>query len=77
MTWHEEADEGFGIGVVGCFVEVGVEVCFGGGEQGAVVVEGEGFVFVAEEFDDGDRATLVDLGGVEGDAEIEEENGVQ
>jgi len=77
MAWHEETDECFRVRVVGCFVELGMDICFGGGEKGAMVVEGEGFVFVAEKFDYGERTALVDLGGVESDGEVDEEDGVE
>lgn len=77
MAWHEETDEGFGVGVICCFVDFGVDVCFWGGEESAVAVEGEFLVFLAQEAGYGHWAALVDLGCVESDADVDEEDGVE
>ena len=42
-----------------------------------MVVESEHFVFVAQEFGDGEGSALVDLCCVEGDEDVENEDGVE
>lgn len=78
MARHEEGDEDFVVAEVGGFGAW--EVVFrggGGGEEDAALVEGELFVLVAEVGHYGQDAGLVDAGGVVGDGDVGEEEGVE